>query len=649
MNTGHKRGLLIGLAVLAILLGVGLILLARPGLGTRAGFGPLGDAVDDVGDAIEDFVETRFEDPNTSPFEEVEWKDGLPRVKVAGVWYALEAVDGWPTEDLLGYTRRKHGEDRVEKRFEEDLPMLLREGWKKPGPQVLLRLRADDGTITEQQTLMTEANRRRHWQKRSAAPAPPAFTAQAAHAAIDELLEVLRTRHSYTALRAPNEETIADAKQALANGATIEQLAAACMRILATTGDGHAGVEAGTYPDAGPFMDALLFPVGFKQGDPVIAVKPDRSDFIDASRPRLLAVDGVEIEKWIAAASNEVAHGSPQLIRDRSLRSLRSTEHYRSATGAQPKPAGLTLTLSHNDGSNPADHIVPLTTTKPVFGVWPRGKSALISRAVSGPFPEYGYIRLAEMDSDPAFLERIEKDLHQYTREVIIDLRGNSGGSRHAIDTLADFLLPEKADAIVYNAARALLIPGEPAPEMKARLASRMLYAENDSIWTDRQRERIAGFRAGFTPQVEVPADRFSEWHYALAFRRKPGPAYTGRVAVLMDQRCFSAADDCLAALREMGKTREQHGLPPITLVGQPSAGGSGLAREERIAGGRVKLRLSSMVSYMPDGRLFEGRGVQPDIEVTPDPGEFTTLRRASRGHSGDAALDAAFEQLRSK
>ena len=123
--------------------------------------------------------------------------------------------------------------------------------------------------------------------------------------------------------------------------------------------------------------------------------------------------------------------------------------------------------------------------------------------------------------------------------------------------------------------------------------------------------------------------------------------AYPGRVAVLMDQRCFSAADVCLAALREFGKARERAGLPPIILIGQPSAGGSGLSREERIAGGRIKLRLSSMVSYMPDGHLFEGRGVQPDVEVKPKPTDFTTLLpRTIHDGSGDDVLDEALRRV---
>src|SRR5262249_5911090 len=105
---------------------------------------------------------------------------------------------------------------------------------------------------------------------------------------------------------------------------------------------------------------------------------------------------------------------------------------------------------------------------------------------------------------------------------------------------------------------------------------------------------------------------------------------YDKPVAVLLDGDCFSATDVFLAAFS---------GGPGITLVGQPSGGGSGRAIAYRLPNSRLTVRLSSMVSFRTDGRLIDGRGVAPDVLVEPGTADFIGR--------GDAMLDAAVAALR--
>jgi C-terminal processing protease CtpA/Prc len=85
-----------------------------------------------------------------------------------------------------------------------------------------------------------------------------------------------------------------------------------------------------------------------------------------------------------------------------------------------------------------------------------------------------------------------------------------------------------------------------------------------------------------------------------------------------------------LAAMKE---------LPGVTLIGRPSRGASGMA-EFHVVAGKVEVRLSSMVSFMPDGRVFDWHGVQPDLPVELTPQDFTRA-------GPDTALFAAAELLR--
>ena len=637
-----------------------LLIVPAPGGGRgKFGMGLLGELVDDVGDAVsdgvEEIVEKHFEDPLVSPFEDVEWveKDGVRVVRVKvdggdGGWYGLEAVEGWGTAELLAFIEKEHGADKVEKRFEEDLPQVLREGWKKPGPEVLLRLRGADGGVVEQRVRMTEANRRRLWEKRGGG-AGPAVVENAA-AVVDELAALLRGKHSYGVLRGVDDALVAEVKGSLGVGERPERVGAALMRLLAATGDGHAGVEVGAYPDAGPWMQALMMPIGFERGDAVVAVKPDRSGFLEEGKPRVLAVDGVEIEKWIEAAGADVVKGSVQLVRERSLRGLRSVGVQRARLGVAGEAGFAVVRVAGMDGEGAVDVRVPIAARKPVFGEWPRGESGMVAVSARPP-NEFGYVRLGSMPSERAALRKLGAELREHGAcgRLVIDLRGNGGGARDAIEVLGEFLLPVGSGPVVYNAARGLVLPGEGEAEVSGRLASRMLHPADDGAWTAAERGAIAAFAAGFRPEVEAPEGRFSAWHYAVVSKRGEGAAYGGRVVVLMDERCFSAADVCLAALREIGKVREKAGMPGVTLMGQPSAGGSGLTREHRIGGGRVRVRLSTMVSYMPDGRLFDGSGVAPDVEVRPIPLNFTAhTPRAKADGTGDAMMEAALRHLAS-
>jgi C-terminal processing protease CtpA/Prc len=62
-------------------------------------------------------------------------------------------------------------------------------------------------------------------------------------------------------------------------------------------------------------------------------------------------------------------------------------------------------------------------------------------------------------------------------------------------------------------------------------------------------------------------------------------------------------------------------GVAGVTLVGTPSGGGSGRARGEELAHSRIAVQVSSMASFRPDGRLFDGRSVEPDRLAEPSPG----------------------------
>lgn len=99
---------------------------------------------------------------------------------------------------------------------------------------------------------------------------------------------------------------------------------------------------------------------------------------------------------------------------------------------------------------------------------------------------------------------------------------------------------------------------------------------------------------------------------------------------MLADLGCFSVTDIFLGALEL---------LPRVTLVGAASSGGSARSQSFRLPKTGMEVCCASMASFRPDGRLYDGRGIEVDVEVLLAPGDF--LRAG-----GDAQLKAALERF---
>ena len=76
-----------------------------------------------------------------------------------------------------------------------------------------------------------------------------------------------------------------------------------------------------------------------------------------------------------------------------------------------------------------------------------------------------------------------------------------------------------------------------------------------------------------------------------------------------------------------------------MTLLGTASSGGSARSQSFRLPKTGLEVRCASMASFRPDGRLYDGRGIEVDGEVLPAPEDFLHA-------GGDAQLKAALERF---
>ena len=109
------------------------------------------------------------------------------------------------------------------------------------------------------------------------------------------------------------------------------------------------------------------------------------------------------------------------------------------------------------------------------------------------------------------------------------------------------------------------------------------------------------------------------------------------QIVVLTDDGIFSAADIMVSALK---------GQDGVTLMGAPTGGGSSMAITHELPSG-TEIKLGSMLSFTPDGHLYDSNGITPDKSLQTSPSSFyfkgvEDQLSAQITHPEDALLKAA-------
>ena len=557
-----------------------------------------------------------------SPFDALRWQDDRPEVRVGDTWYRPLAIDGIEVQAILDACA-DHWPGQVQKRFGEDLvEVLVGLGWQPSSSVDLLVERPEGGAKKTLKGLeMTLAKREAIRRSTADAPAAPPRTLSRAQAESDleRFRRGLRERFAYLELRGIDLDAELERLRAeLGDSVDSPELARRLRRLLLRFGDGHADVRA-PYDDEPPgdrYLPVLLV----ESSAGVVAVEPDRSDLVDRKRPVVVSIDGEPIEEWLARASADVVAGSPQLVRERSLRELRWLDRYRREH-ARALERTVTLELADEDGRSKKKVKLPMADSRPIYGPWPRTETRRLPKNV-------GYLRIAEMDDDAGSAVRAAMESFEDTEGLVVDVRGNGGGSREALLALAGYLIDPDEPALVANVCAYRLADAFDDDHLESRFA----WPATWEGWSERQRGAIEALLPGFEPEWALP-DGFSEWHFMVLDRTGDEREYfyDRPVALLCDPSCFSATDVFLGALER---------LPRVTLVGRPSGGGSARSQAFVLPASGIEVRCASMASFRPDGRLYDGRGIEVDRDVAPTPDWF-------RARGKDVQLDEALAALR--
>ncbi len=564
-------------------------------------------------------------DEKSSPFDGLRWSGDQPEVQVDRTWYKPIAIDGIAVEEILvladGWAPGR------EKRLAEDLvPILVKLEWKGDRSVDLdLRSLEDGSAIRLEGVEMTRAKREalrdsRRVNEKSGGSRSPSMPSRVsledARVDIDAFGAGLKDQFAYLGL---GDVDLGGELAEIRDGLTGDQVGVLDLRLelhqlLMRFSDGHAQIR--TKLPLGQAGDRYLPFLLVDSSAGVIAVLPDRSALVEPDAPVVQAIDGKTIDEWIELARPFVANGSAQLVRRRALGDLREIDWVRRVLGEETG-APLTVTFSTVDGSEVVERELDLSDRRPTYGPWPRSRSTVLDGNI-------GYLRIVQMNDDVEALHEAMEDFVD-TKGLIVDVRGNGGGTRELLLALGGYLIGPEEPSVVGNIAQYRLSPRFNEDHLEARY----MYRTSWEGWNDRQRDAIEAATAAFKPEWQ-PVGEFSDWHYLVLDRTGHAGEYFYDlpVVVLSDSGCFSATDIFLGALEL---------LPRVTLVGAASSGGSARSQSFRLPKTGMEVRCASMASFRPDGRLYDGRGIEVDIEVLPAPEDFLSA-------GGDAQLKAALE-----
>lgn len=444
---------------------------------------------------------------------------------------------------------------------------------------------------------------------------PPILSKTAWYSDLDDLQTRLEDQSSYL-LRGKfdHRNAIRQLKRDYHEAATGLEFARKLQKLIAQIGDAHAGIEV----DLDGVDDRYLPFVLADTSRGVVALNADQSGFFEQDYPVLTSIDGLPLEKWLDTAARFVPQASKQLIRYQSLRQLRSIDRLRSELNIARSPL-VKITLESIDGSQHKAFSSKTVDQRLSNAKLDLGESEILDGNI-------GYLRISSMYHAP---DDVLSSMASFknTDGLIIDVRDNRGGRYKILEVLYGFFISDTAPHYVSNIAAYRLSSNFESDHLHYRPTYRFTH----DGWSAAQRASIIKAMATFAPEWNIPEDKFSEWHFMVLGKSPDYKQYHYRqpVVVLTNAASFSATDGFISAFAD---------LEQVTIIGQPSSGGSGATKQFRLPNSGIEVALSSMASFRPNGKLYDGRGIDVDIMQMPEPADFL-------GKS-DAVLDKAVDWI---
>lgn len=384
-------------------------------------------------------------------------------------------------------------------------------------------------------------------------------------------------------------------------GISKADLALQLKMLMANFGDGHSRVSIRYVIDKKEKAVSLPFRIIENEGR-FYAVNPEKKDFYHPKFNEIIAINGVPIGDLYTATERLTAKSTPKYITQNTVDYLRRIYLVMGLVGQQVGEK-VQVTFRKGKRKTKVEEITIALNRLPNIQERHRLKGEVLTNNI-------GYIAMNNgMERDDAFIDSLHLMMQQVknTNGLIIDIRDNGGGNRKPLLTLLPYLIQQP---VIANVAHYRIDEDKDLQPQLGYLDGRYAYYENSGEYSETELAAISKFKKTFTPVKQVDPKKYTDYHYMVVSPSTENNTYyyDKPVIVLINEGCFSASDIFAAGIRQGDN---------VKLLGNTTGGGSGYTKSRLLPNSQIKVKLSRMFSFQPNGAMYDGHGVKPDIEVT--------------------------------
>lgn len=391
-------------------------------------------------------------------------------------------------------------------------------------------------------------------------------------------------------------------------------------KTIGKIGDRHSYIRGYDLP-YNLFLPFVVAPLNKK----VVALNYNKSQkehyLLYQKFPFLKAINTIQIDDFLKKIVPKDINAPKTALRTRSVKQLKyMANNYAIMNKTVPENFEFIFT----NGKTDTIVKIPLENKRSAYRTWdekfarvnnPRKKDLNNPELIKNLFQidenNIAYLRIPEMVSQRkalVFFQTLNEFMIKAKSSVslIIDVRGNGGGTRHLINELAGYFVHPDSTYIVNATRQRGKIPLN--ENLKDDLHNRFLFSKNE---LDAQEQGLVDkFMLNFVPMYNLDNNKYSEFHYFLLNGKelsKDKYQYNKPIYIMANEKSFSAASVFASVFK---------GLPNIKLVGVNTDGSSGNSERFVLPNSKLRGKISTMVSFQKNGQILDGIGTKPDIII---------------------------------
>ncbi|WP_299121356.1 S41 family peptidase [uncultured Tenacibaculum sp.] len=574
-----------------------------------------------------------------SPFMAVKWENNQPIVQFENVWYSFEKLDNFTRDKILNFCKKEFGH-KWKKRFSEDLVEVLQGLNYTPNQKVQLTL-SKKGISKEYTGVFTAENRKKcllyNRAQKNSKPVKKALKEVSKMQAIDDLKQfsdILNNKSSYaqlsnydynTAIKKLAATILSSNKETI----NIDKLTHEIGKIMAEIGDRHSSIKNEAFNKKAHNTYNLRLPFGITiLNGKAIAVqqKPNNKkeySYYNNEYPYIKSIDGIAIETLM----NDYNYRNKKAPKEAKLtRGANAIQKLGALLFKNNKNCSKTVEVEFSNNKKTKKETVELTLDKKGY-ISNLSVHSFISmmNIQAGRFNDtkklltnnIGYIKIPRMfnykrvEGYEDFLENTMKEFSK-TKALIIDVRDNPGGRRVILQTFAKYIVQPAQSPWIANIA--YLRTNEKLTTDESSMSTRYLNSYNSNEFSESDRVAINNFNKTYKTTQQFDKSKFSNPFYMVL--RSGKTPYQKPVYILVNENSFSAATVFTTAFK---------GLPNVKIVGVTTDGSSGNSRKVYLNNSKIRVKVSTMLSFQRNGKTLDGNGTEPNIYIPVDATQIFT------------------------